>query len=68
MHLIRIVNKSATEYQYHIYQNDWVLEIINDFDEYYVAKVLTGGNKHTDSVCAVKKLDCKLQGWKITNP
>ena len=59
MNLIRIVNKSATEYQYSIYQNGWVLEIINDFGEYYVAKVLTPGVRHTDSVCAVKKTDCE---------
>ena len=59
MNLIRIVNKRATEYKYQIYQNGWVLEIIDDFDKYYVAKVLTGGFLHIDGVCAVKKTDCE---------
>ena len=58
--IIRITGKSATDYQYGVYQNGWVLEIINDFDEYYTAKVLTGSNNHTDTVIAVHKGDCEL--------
>ena len=54
-----VTNKEAAEYQYQIYQNGWVLEIMDDFDEYYVAKVLTGELKHTDGICAVKKTDCE---------
>ena len=59
MRLIRIANKEAAEYQYQIYQNGWVLEIMDDFDVYYVAKVLTGESKMTNGICAVKKTDCE---------
>jgi hypothetical protein len=36
-----------------------VLEVINEYDEHYVAKVLTGSVEHTDSVMAVHKGDCE---------
>ena len=37
-----------------------MLEVINDFGEYYTAKVLTGSSEHTDSVMAVHKEDCEV--------
>ena len=58
--LIRVRNKTATEYQYEAYKDGWVLEVINEYDEHYVAKVLTGSVEHTDSVMAVHKGDCEL--------
>ena len=58
--IIKIKDKKATDYQYQAYKNGWVLEVINDFGEYYTAKVLTGSIEHTDSVMAVHKGDCEL--------
>ena len=34
-------------------------ELINDFEEYYTARVLSGSNDKTDSVVAVHKSDCE---------
>ena len=34
--------------------------VINEYDEHYVAKVLTGSVEHTDSVMAVHKGDCEV--------
>ena len=59
--IIRIANKSATDYQYEAYKNGWILEVIHDFGEYYTAKVLTGSLKHTDNVIAVHKGDCETK-------
>jgi hypothetical protein len=56
--IIKIKDKKATDYQYQAYKNDWILEVINDFGEYYTAKVLTENHWHTDSVIAVHKGDC----------
>ena len=60
LQIIRVRNKTATEYQYEAYKDGWVLEVINEYDEHYVAKVLTGSVEHTDSVMAVHKSDCEL--------
>jgi len=57
--IIRITNKTATEYQYQVYKDGWILEIVKDFGEYYTAKVLTGNKYHTNSVVAVHKGDCE---------
>ena len=57
--IIRIRNKTATAYQYEAYKNGWILEVVNEYDEHYVAKVLTGSVEHTDSVVAVHKEDCE---------
>lgn len=57
--LIRVRNKTAKDYQYQAYKDGWVLEVINEYDEHYVAKVLTGSVEHTDSVMAVHKGDCE---------
>ena len=52
--------QTNNEYQFSAYKEGWVLEIINDFGEYYTAKVLTGSVEHTDGVIAVHKKDCEL--------
>lgn len=58
--IIRVLNKTAKGYQYEDYKNGWILEVINDFGEYYTAKVLTGSVAHTNGVMAVHKGDCEL--------
>ncbi len=58
--IIRVTNKTAKAYQYEAYKDGWILEVINDFGEYYTAKVLTGSSEHTDSVMAVHKEDCEV--------
>ena len=58
--IIRVRNKTAEDYQYQAYKDGWILEVINDYGEYYTAKVLTGSVEHTDNVMAVHKGDCEL--------
>jgi len=48
------------EYQFSIYKKGWIFEVINDFGEYYTAKVLHGSKNMHDSVIAVHKNDCKV--------
>ena len=60
LQIIRVRNKTAEAYQYQAYKDGWILEVINEYDEHYVAKVLTGSVEHTDSVMAVHKGDCEL--------
>ena len=57
--IIRATNTNK-EYQYSAYKIGWILEVINDFGEYYTANVLTENQWHTDSVIAVHKDDCKV--------
>ena len=52
--------QTNNNYQFSAYKKGWVLEIINDFGEYYTAKVLTGSVEHTDGVIAVHKKDCEV--------
>jgi hypothetical protein len=69
--IIRVKNKTATDYQYQDYKDGWILEVINEYDEHYVAKVLTGSVQHTDSVMAVHKGDCEevhLGSYKSNGP
>ena len=58
--IIKIIDKKATAYQYQAYKIGWILEVINDFGEYYTANVLTENQWHTGSVIAVHKDDCKV--------
>ena len=58
MKIIR-ANKTSKEYQYSIYKIGWVLEVVNDFGEYYTARVLSGSNNMHNSVIAIKKIDCE---------
>ena len=71
MQIIRVRNKTAKDYQYQAYKDGWVLEVINEYDEHYVAKVLTGSNEHTDSVLAVHNGVCEelhLGSYKNNGP
>jgi uncharacterized SAM-dependent methyltransferase len=59
MKLIRATNTNK-EYQYSSYKIGWVFEVINDFGEYYTARVLSGSKDMHDSVIAVHKKDCEI--------
>ena len=64
-------NKSNPIYQYSKYKEGWVFEVINDFGEYYTARVLSGSNDMHESVIAVKKTDCEelhLGSYKSDGP
>ena len=68
--IIRTIQPNK-EYQYSSYKDGWVFEVINDFGEYYTAKVLTGSVAHTNSVIAVHKGDCEqvqLGSYKTDDP
>ena len=56
--IIRATNINK-EYQYSSYKIGWVFEVINDFGEYYTARVLSGSKDMHDSVIAVCKKDCE---------
>jgi len=59
---IKIIRTTQTNntYQFSSYKVGWVFEVINDFGEYYTAKVLSGSSDKTDSVVAVHKSDCEI--------
>jgi hypothetical protein len=64
-------NQTNKEYQYSMYKTGWVFEVVNDFGEYYTARVLSGSKGHHDSVIAVKKTDCEelhLGSYKSEGP
>ena len=64
-------NKSNPIYQYSKYKEGWVFEVINDFGEYYTARVLSGSKDMHNSVIAVKKIDCEqlhLGSYKSKEP
>ena len=70
MKIIR-ATQSNPEYQYSSYKVGWVFEVINDFKEYYTARVLSGSKDMHDSVVAVKKTDCEelhLGSYKSDGP
>ena len=56
--IIRATNINK-EYQYSQYKIGWVFEVINEFGEYYTARVLSGSNNMHNSVIAIKKIDCE---------
>ena len=68
--IIRATNINE-EYQYSIYKIGWVFEVVNDFGEYYTARVLSGSSDMHDTVIAVHKEDCeelKLGSYKHEGP
>ena len=68
--IIRATNINK-EYQYSSYKIGWVFEVVNDFGEYYTARILSGSNNMHDSVIAVKKTDCErlhLGSYTDDNP
>jgi outer membrane scaffolding protein for murein synthesis (MipA/OmpV family) len=56
--IIRAININK-KYQYSKYKIGWVFEVVNDFGEYYTARVLSGSNNMHNSVIAIKKIDCE---------
>jgi len=56
--IIRATNINK-EYQYSMYKIGWVFEVVNDFGEYYTARILSGSNDMHEAVVAVKKTDCE---------
>ena len=68
--IIRATNINK-EYQYSSYKIGWVFEVVNDFGEYYTARVLSGSSDMHDSVIAIKKTDCEelhLGSYKSDGP
>ena len=68
--IIRATNINE-EYQYSSYKIGWVFEVVNDFGEYYTARVLSGSSDMHDTVIAVHKEDCeelKLGSYKHEGP
>ena len=66
--LIR-TKQSNTEYQYSKYSPGDVLEVINEYEDHYVGRFISGSE--VDSVCAVKKTDCEevhLGSYKDNGP
>ena len=62
-------NQTNEEYQYSSYKVGWVFEVVNEYDDYYVAKVLSGSDEKLDGVVAVHKNDCEiLHLGSYTNP
>ena len=59
MKIIRAKNSNPI-YQYSSYKVGWVFEDINEYDDHYVAKVLSGSKNKHDSVIAVHKKDCEI--------
>ena len=59
---MKIIRATQTnkEYQYSAYKIGWVFEVINEYDEHYVARVLSGSKDKHDSVVAVHKKDCEI--------
>ena len=58
MKLIR-TKQINNQYQFSSYKKGWIFEIMNDYGDFYTAKLLTGGKKITDNVVAVHKEDCE---------
>ena len=68
--IIRATNINE-EYQYSIYKIGWVFEVVNDFGEYYTARILSGSKNMHDTVVAIKKTDCEqvhLGSYKSEGP
>jgi hypothetical protein len=51
-------NKTNTEYQYSKYKVGDVFEVVNEFDEHYVCKIISGSEP--GGILAVHKGDCEL--------
>ena len=58
MKIIR-ANQINKEYQYSSYKIGWVFEVINEYKDHYIAKVLSGSKLYQDGVMAVHKGDCE---------
>ena len=58
MKLIR-TTQINNQYQFSSYKKGWIFEIMNDYGDFYTAKLLTGGHKNTNNVVDVHKEDCE---------
>ena len=47
MKIIR-AKQTNKEYQYSAYKVGWVFEVVNEYEDHYVAKVLSGSKEHLD--------------------
>ena len=68
--IIRAISTNK-EYQYSSYKVGWVFEVVNDFGEYYTARILSGSSDMHDAVVAIKKTDCEqlhLGSYKSDGP
>ena len=64
-------NQTNKEYQFSSYKVGWVFEVINEYDDYYVARVISGSKDKLEGVVAVKKTDCEqvhLGSYKSDGP
>ena len=52
-------NQTNEEYQYSSYKVGWVFEVVNEYEDHYVARVISGSKDKLDGVVAVKKTDCE---------
>jgi hypothetical protein len=70
MKIIRAKNNNPI-YQYSAYKVGWVFEVIDEYEDHYVAKVLSGSENLHDSVVAVHKNDCEelhVGSYESDNP
>ena len=59
-------NQSNSEYQYSKYKPGDVLEVVHEFNEHYVARMISGSDH---DIMAVKKTDCEqVHLGSYTNP
>ena len=70
---IKIIRATQTNdvYQYSKYKVGWVFEVVNEYDDYYVAGILSGSKDMHNSVVAVHKNDCEqlhLGSYKSDGP
>ena len=54
--IIKIL-QSNRKYEYSKYKTGDVLEVVNEYDEHYVCKMISGSE---EGICAVYKGDCEL--------
>jgi len=63
--------QTNNEYQYSAYKVGWVFEVVNEYNDHYVARVISGSKFHQDGVIAVHKRDCEevhLGGYESDGP
>mgnify|MGYP003154224260 CR=1 FL=1 len=64
-------NQTNEEYQYSSYKVGWVFEVVNKYEDHYVARVISGSKDKLEGVVAVKKTDCEqvhLGSYKSDGP
>ena len=51
------IKQSNEKYEYSKYKPGDVLEVVTEYDEHYVCKMISGSE---EGICAVHKSDCEL--------